>query len=71
MKKFHINEVNGRTNDVSYKYGQFEQEKGKRIDKREKGKRSRRKKEIIAGEIIISGREGRVGELAASQKRGD
>lgn len=63
--------MNGRTNDVSYKYGQFEQEKGKRIDKREKGKRSRRKKEIIAGEIIISGREGRVGELAASQKRGD
>lgn len=44
--------------------------KEKRIDKREKGKRSRRKKEIIAGEII-SGREGRVGELAASQKRGD
>lgn len=44
--------------------------KQKRIDKREKGKRSRRKKEIIAGEII-SGGEGRVGELAASQKRGD
>lgn len=64
--------MNGRTNDVSYKRSiRTGKGKEKRIDKREKGKRSRRKKEIIAGEIIISGREGRVGELAASQKRGD
>lgn len=63
--------MNGRTNDVSYKRSiRTGKGKEKRIDKREKGKRSRRKKEIIAGEII-SGREGRVGELAASQKRGD
>lgn len=63
--------MNGRTNDVSYKRSiRTGKGKEKRIDKREKGKRSRRKKEIIAGEII-SGREGSVGELAASQKRGD
>lgn len=63
--------MNGRTNDVSYKRSiRTGKGKEKRIDKREKGKRSRRKKEIIAGEII-SGGEGRVGELAASQKRGD
>lgn len=63
--------MNGRTNDVSYKRSiRTGKGKEKRIDKREKGKRSRRKKEIIAGEII-SGRGRRVGELAASQKRGD
>lgn len=63
--------MNGRTNDVSYKRSiRTGKGKEKRIDKREKGKRSRRKKEIIAGEII-NGRGRRVGELAASQKRGD